>query len=161
MYLVALFGQGQYVEACHGAEIYLNHKLIEEKQLSLSQILQHCEGFLIDISGIKDVYTSTRLQLGAWTPGISKIRNGYNPKCSGDILIEIAPGWNLVNDTTKAVSYGSEAYVNFPIFLYGNNIKAEKITTPVSVERIAPTLSSCMRIRAPNACSAAPLEGVK
>ena len=161
MYLVALFGQGQYVEACHGAEIYLNHKLIEEKQLSLSQILQHCEGFLIDISGIKDVYTSTRLQLGAWTPGISKIRNGYNPKCSGDILLEIAPGWNLINDNTKEVSYCSEAYVNFPIFLYGYNIKAEKITTPVSVERIAPTLSSCMRIRAPNACSAAPLEGVK
>ena len=93
--------------------------------------------------------------------GISKIRNGYNPKCSGDILLEIAPGWNLVNDNTKEVSYCSEAYVNFPIFLYGYNIKAEKITTPVSVERIAPTLSSCMRIRAPNACSAAPLEGVK
>ncbi len=161
MYLVALFGQGQYVEACHGAEIYLNHKLIEEKQLSMSQILQHCEAFLIDISGIKDVYTSSRLQLGAWTPGISKIRNGYNPKCSGDILIEVAPGWNLVNDNTKEVSYCSEAYVNFPIFLYGYNIKPEKITTPVSVERIAPTLTSCMRIRAPNACSAAPLEGVK
>lgn len=161
MYLVALFGQGQYVEACHGAEIYLNHKLIEEKQLSLSQVLQHCEAFLIDISGIKDVYTSSRLQLGAWTPGISKIRNGYNPKCSGDILLEVAPGWNLVNDNTKEVSYCSEAYVNFPIFIYGYNIKAEKITTPVSVERIAPTLASCMRIRAPNACSSAPLEGVK
>lgn len=161
MYLVALFGQGQYVEACHGAEIYLNHKLIEEKQQSLSQILQNCESFLMDISGIKDVYTSTRLQLGAWTPGISKIRNGYNPKCSGDILLEIAPGWNLLNESTKESSYCSEAYANFPIFIYGYGIKAEKISSPVSVERIAPTLAACMRIRAPNACSAAPLEGVK
>ncbi len=161
MYLVALFGQGQYVEACHGAEIYLNHKLIEEKQLSMSLILQHCEAFLIDISGIKDVYTSSRLQLGAWTPGISKIRNGYNPKCSGDILLEIAPGWNLVNDNTREQVYCSEAYVNFPIFIYGYNISPQRITSPVSVERIAPTLAACMRIRAPNACAAAPLEGVK
>ena len=132
MYLVALFGQGQYVEACHGAEIYLNHKLIEEKQLSLSQILQHCEGFLIDISGIKDVYTSTRLQLGAWTPGISKIRNGYNPKCSGDILIEIAPGWNLVNDNTKEVSYCICQLPNFLIriqYKSGKNNNAGKRRT--------------------------------
>lgn len=161
MYLVALLGQGQFVDACHGAEIYLNHKLIEEKQLSLSQVLQNCESFLMDISGIKDVYTSTRLQLGAWTPGISKIRNGYNPKCSGDILLEIAPGWNLANDNTNEVSYWSEAYVNFPIFLYGYNIAPEKISTPVSVESIAPTIASCMRIRAPNACSSPPLAGVK
>lgn len=158
MYLIAVYGQGQYVEACHGSEMYLNHKLIEEKQLNFSDILQRCESFLIDISGIKDVYTSTRLQLGAWTPGISKIRNGYNPKCSGDILIEVAPGWTLVNENTNETCYSSEAYVPFPLFLFGSNIKPEKIETPITVERIAPTLAAFLRIRAPNACSATPLE---
>lgn len=158
MYLSALLGQGQYVEACHGEEIYLNHKLIEDKQLSLSEVLQHCEEFLMDISGVKDVYTSSRLQMGAWTPGISKIRNGYNPKCSGDIIIEVAPGWNLVNESLHESKYCSAAYSNFPIFFYGYNIKPQKIAVPASVERIAPTVASCMRIRAPNACAAAPLQ---
>lgn len=161
MYLIAVYGQGQYVEACHGSEMYLNHKLIEDKQLNFSEILERCESFLIDISGIKDVYTSTRLQLGAWTPGISKFRNGYNPKCSGDILIEVSPGWTLLNENTNETHYSSEAYVPFPLFLFGSDIKPEKIETPITVERIAPTLATCLRIRAPNACSATPLERIR
>lgn len=161
MYLIAVYGQGQYVEACHGTEMYLNHKLVEDKQLNFSEILQRCESFLMDISGIKDVYTATRLQLGAWTPGISKFRNGYNPKCSGDILIEVSPGWTLLNENTNETYYSSEAYVPFPLFLLGGGIKPEKIETPITVERIAPTLAKCLRIRAPNACSAIPLERIR
>ena len=36
MYLMATYGQGQYVEAYYDQQIYLNHKLIEEKQLDLN-----------------------------------------------------------------------------------------------------------------------------
>lgn len=161
MYLAAVYGQGQYVEACHGTEMYLNHKLIEDKQLNFSEVLQRCESFLMDISGIKDVYTSTRLLLGAWTPGISKFRNGYNPKCSGDILIEVSPGWTLLNEDTDETLYSSQAHAPFPLFLFGGGIKAGKTETPVEAERIAPTLAACLRIRAPNACSAMPLEKIR
>ena len=36
-------------------------------------------------------------------------------------------------------------------------MKAETIRTPISIDRIAPTLASVMRIRAPNASTASPL----
>lgn len=157
MYLIAVYGQGQFVESCFGTQVYLNHKLIEDKQINVAELLERAQDFLMQLSGVKDVYTSQRLLQGAWTPGISKIRNGYNPKYSGDITIEVAPGWRYVNAETQENQLVRESYIPFPIVFYGYGISAETIDTPVSVDCIAPTLSKAMRIRAPNACSSAPL----
>ena len=38
MYLMAVYGQGQYVETYYDRQIYLNHKLIEEKKLDLTEV---------------------------------------------------------------------------------------------------------------------------
>lgn len=159
MYLMAIYGQGQYVEANYGNEIYLNHKLLETKQLSLADVLERSQELLMQSDGVKDVYTSQRLLLGAWTPGINRIRNSYNPKCSGDILIQVAPGWRLYNEETKDNRLVKESYVPFPIIFYGCNVQAQTIDTPVTTDCIAPTLAQVMRIRAPNACSTAALTG--
>ena len=46
MYLVPIYGKAQYVEGVSGNNIYLNHKLIEQKQLNLNEVLTRCEEFL-------------------------------------------------------------------------------------------------------------------
>lgn len=157
MYLVAVYGSGQYVESSFGTQLYLNHKLIEQKQINLAEMLERVQDFLLQLSGVKDVYTSTRLLQGAWTPGISRMRGGYNPRYSGDVLIEVTPGWHYVNSTTRENQLVRESYVPFPIIFTGAGIEAEQVVTPVTIDYIAPTLSKAMRIRAPNACSVAPL----
>lgn len=157
MYLVAIYGQGQYVEACQGTQMYLNHRLVETKQINQAEMLERTQDFLLQLSGVKDVYTSQRLISGAWTPGISRIRGGYNPKASGDVMIEVAPGWHYVNEDTRENQLVRESYIPYPIIFFGFNQRPEKVETPVTVDRVAPTLSKAMRIRAPNACSAAPL----
>ena len=121
-------------------------------------MLERCSDFLIQLSGVRDVYTSERLALGAWTPGISKLRNAYNPKCSGDILLQISPGWTLSNENTGEKILSRESYMTFPLFFLGSNVQSEKVVTSVTVDRVAPTLAKAMRIRAPNACAQAPLQ---
>lgn len=157
MYLVAMYGGGNYVETFYNDQIFLDHKLLEQKQLKLSEVLAHCEDFLFQFSGIRDVYTSNRLIQGAWTPGISNVRNGYNPKCSGDITIQVVPGWNLVNEDRHSSKMQRDSFFEFPLIFYGYNIKNEKISTPITVDCIAPTVAHHIRIRAPNGCSTAPL----
>lgn len=157
MYFVAVYGQGQYVEAVYGTQVYLNHKLIEQKQLGLTEMLERAQDFLLQLSGVKDVYTSTRLMQGAWTPGISRIRGAYNPRYSGDVMIEPAPGWHCVSTTPRADRLVRESYIPFPVIFFGQNIVAEEVNTPVSVDCIAPTVARAIRIRAPNACTTAPL----
>lgn len=161
MMLMAIYGQGNYVEATYDDQIYLNHKLITDKQLNLSEMLDRCQELLLQSQGVKDAYSSQRLLLGAWTPGINKIRNSYNPRLSGDILVQVAPGWRLVNETQHQNRLIRESYLNFPIFFFGAEVKSEKIETPVTTDCVAATLASIMRIRAPNACHSAALNVYK
>lgn len=157
MYLIAVYGPGNYVETAIDNQIYLNLKLIESRNLILAEVLERCSAFLIQLSGVKDVYTSQRLALGAWTPGISKLRNAYNPKCSGDILIQVSPGWLLNNEDTHEQSLSRESYLSFPLFFMGAGIVPEKVRIPVTIDQVAPTIAQTLRIRAPNACPQAPL----
>lgn len=157
MYLTAVYGQGNYVEQCFGTQLYLNHKLVEDKQINLTEMLERVEDFLLQLSGVKDVYTSQRLIQGAWTPGISRLRGAYNPQTSGDVLIEVKPGWHYVNADTQEKKLVRESYMPFPIVFFGTGVTPATIGTPVTVDYIAPTLSKAMRIRAPNACGVAPL----
>ena len=43
------------------------------------------------------------------------------------------------------------------MLLLCTGIQAETVKTPVTIDRIAPTIAKVIRIRAPNACSAEPL----
>lgn len=164
MYLVAVYGQGQWVESSLDNEIYLNLKLIEQRNVNLADLLDMASSFIIQLGGVKDVYTSQRLSLGAWTPGISRLRNAYNPHRSGDILVQIAPGWTLLGETSvasvKKQTVSRESYTAFPLFFMGAGIEPCKEETPVTVDRIAPTVAKVLRIRSPNACAQPPLTEV-
>lgn len=155
VYLSAIYGQGRYVEQCFGNQMYLNHKLIEQKRVAMGEMLSRCQEFLLQIAGVADVYTSDRLLAG--NADIQKVRNGFNPTLSGDIAIEVTPGWKLLNQDTQQTFTSRAAAVPFPIIFMGFGLKPQQVDTPVTVDRIAPTLAKAIRIRAPNACSATPL----
>ena len=157
MYLSAVYGQGQYIEASLGNQLYFDLKLVEKKGINFSEMLERSADFLIQLSGVRDVYTSQRLNQGAWTPGIRNLRNAYNPKCSGDIQIQLSPGWRLWNEQTHERLQQRDSYMGFPLYLYGLDLQPEVVTSPVTLDRLAPTLARCLRIRAPNGCSASPL----
>lgn len=156
MYFGAIWGQGHYVETCFSNEIYLNHKLLESKRISLTDATQRAQEFISQIAGVRNVYTSLQLLSGN-NQQIYKIRNGFNPEHNGDILIEVSPGWQLQNDNTQDTKLSRASFTQFPIIFYGAGTKAERIKTPVTIDRIAPTIAKTIRIRAPNACSAEPL----
>ena len=139
MYLGALWGQGKYVEGTYRNQIYLNHQLLESKRLSLTDATQKAKEFLLQISGVK------RVDIHLYEQHI------------GDLVVEVAPGWQLQNDDTHEQIPAKKQLAYFPIIFYGPNIPAERVKTPVSIERIAPTIAKAIRIRAPNACMATPL----
>ena len=158
MYLMASYGEGQYVEAYYDQQIYLNHKLIENKQLSLTEIQEKSAEFLVQFSGVSEVYSAHRLLLGPWSPQIERIRTSFHRKRSGDLLIEILPGWTIMQENSTDNRVVRTADIPAPLILLGGGMKAETIRTPISIDRIAPTLASVMRIRAPNASTASPLD---
>lgn len=155
MYLGAIYGQGRYVEQTYGNQMYLNHNLIEQKRVAISEVLRRSQEFLVQNAGVADVYTSDRLLAG--NDNILKIRNGFNPTISGDIIIEVTPGWKLLNEDTQQTYTSRAGFMPFPIVFMGAGVKPQRVSAKVTVDCIAPTIAKSIRIRAPNACNASPL----
>lgn len=157
MFLMATYGEGQYVETYHNQQIYLNHKLIENKQLNLAEIQDKSADFLIQFSGVNEAYSAHRLLLGAWSPSVELAKNSLHRHRSGDLQIELLPGWSIVEENATDTRVMRHAYIPTPLIFLGAGVKSETIRTPIDITRIAPTLSSVMRIRAPNGSKATPL----
>ncbi len=156
IYFGALWGQGQYVDTYFRNQIFLNRKLLESRKVSIAEATSRAQEFLVQLSGVRNVYTALQLINGD-NEHLSKLRNGFSAERCGDILIETAPGWRLVNEDTQENELSRASYIPFPIIIYGTGIQAEQIKMPVTIDRIAPTIAHAIRIRAPNACSAEPL----
>ena len=156
MYMGAIWGQGKYVEATFRNHIFLNHKLLETKRISVSEATSRAQEIVTMMSGVRNVYTSLQL-LTSQSTLLEKIRNGFNPQRCGDIIIDVAPGWTILNEDTQQSEISVASLTQFPIIFYGAGITAERISTPVTTDRIAPTVTKAIRIRAPNACSSEPL----
>ena len=136
--------------------MFLNHRLLESKRISLTDACQRAQEFLAQMSGVRNVYSGLQL-LTNINEQTRKVRNGYNAERCGDILIEVSPGWRLYNEENQDTLQSRASFVQFPIIFYGAGIKAERIGDHVTIDRIAPTIAKSIRIRAPNACSAEPL----
>lgn len=161
MYLMAVYGQGQYVETYYDRQIYLNHKLIEEKKLDLTEVMNRSCDFVVQMSGVRSAYSSQRILLGAWDPQIEKLRNSFSANCSGDLYIEVMPGWSVISEYSNTQKVIREAYPSVPLIFLGAGVKPEILYTPVKMATVAPTVAHFMRIRAPNAASASPLTGIR
>ena len=156
VYLSAIYGQGTYIEACHKNQMFVNHKLIEQKRLSLHDVLLRCQELLFQSAGVGDVYTSERLLTSG--KDVEKLRAGFKSTLCGDIIIEVAPGWKLYNEKSNEQYTSRLGVASFPIIFYGNGIKPARVTLPVTVDRIVPTVAKAIHIRAPNGCNSETLD---
>ena len=156
MYLGAVYGNAQYVETCYQNQIFLNRQLIDKKGLNISDILTRSKEFILQLSGVRNVYTASQL-INSDSQLLQRIRNGFNQEHCGDLLIEVAPGWELINEDMHTSQITHMAVLPLPIIFYGSHVKSQRVATPVTTDRIAPTIARCIRIRAPNACQAEPL----
>lgn len=156
MYMGAIWGQGKYVEATFRNHIFLNHNLLDKKTISISEATSRAQELLVMMSGVRNVYTSLQL-LTLSNEQIERVRNGYNPEHCGDLVVEAAPGWRVLTENTGESEYSRASFFHFPIIFYGAGMEAQRIQTPVTIDRIAPTIARVIRTRTPNACSAEPL----
>lgn len=156
MYLSAIWGQGNYVETHFRNHIFLNHKLLETKRISIGEATGRTQEIVALMSGVRNVYTSLQLMTSQGQRA-QQIRNAFHPQRCGDIIIEVAPGWRIMDEDTQQSEMSVASFTQFPIIILGAGINAGQMATPVTVDRIAPTIARTIRIRAPNACSAEPL----
>lgn len=157
--LNSLYGQGQWIEGMEDMQLYLNHKLIEQKQLQADDVAREAAKFVSLMSGVDEVFTAQQLLHEDYSQRISRIRNGYRKAGGGDLVIRLQPGWNLrADDRSNPQPQMRQDILPGPAIIFApGRINPQRITTPVEAIQIAPTVARAIRIRAPSACRALPL----
>jgi hypothetical protein len=158
-YLNAIYGQGNWITAYYEKQIYLNHKLIDDSNLKLVDIQQKVADFMLEFNGVANTATGFALQNSNFTEGIfDKFQNSYNQRRSGDIIINLEPGWVESNGhmTSGNSSYSYDVHV--PLIWFGWKVKRRSVLSPVNLIDIAPTLSTLMGITWPNGATGNPIK---
>jgi len=158
MYLMATYGSGNWVEGYYNEQIYLNKKLVENQNLNWNEILRKAAEFIARFSGVQDVITAQQWFVDDAGRSV-EFRRGMNKKLSGDIFIELQPGWTVVNDNqSNKTDYTREKAILSPLILFGGNVRKEHVYRPIRATEIAPTVAFILRIRSPNGAQDAPLQ---
>ncbi len=157
-YLNVVYGRGEWVKAYYAQQLFLNRDLIEDSKLNLSEVQQKAAQFLIQFTGVANTVTATTLQSEYFSDGIfSKIQKSYNQKRSGDVLVNLDPGWIEKNGETTSANSSYSYDTHVPLIWYGWKIRRATIFDKVDIEDIAPTISYFLNIASPNASTGQPI----
>ena len=152
------YGDENWILSFTNNQIFLDRKLVAEKDLNLEKVQQEVAGFLLQFDGIKETYTATDMRRNEYNSGRKKLAQmGYNYKASGDVILTMEPAWlaNASKGTTHGTSYKYDTHV--PIVFYGWGIKPGHSARYATVTDIAPTLAVLLHTRFPNGTTGEPI----
>jgi len=163
MFLMAKYGNGQWVTAFHNSQFFLNADLADKNSVDISTMRGQAAAFLARMSGVQRVTTIDDLISGANDNERSDaLRRNTDVRLAGDLFIDILPGWELVDDfnipSLKRANPTVKALTTAPVFIMGPGIKPIRIADVVDARSIAPTVARILRIRSPNGSDSSPLD---
>ncbi|SFU17342.1 Type I phosphodiesterase / nucleotide pyrophosphatase [Algoriphagus locisalis] len=157
-HIAAKYGVGKWIKNYSNGQLFLNHELIQERELNQEDLENEIAQFLLKADGIKEVYTGTAMRTREFTQGRAmRLQMGYNHKASGDILIVLEPAWLSGGDTGTSHGTGYSYDTNVPILFYGWNVPAGESSRYTTITDIVPTLSMMLNIKLPNGSTGQPI----
>lgn len=159
LYFMAQYGQEKWVTSYHDGAFYLNTSLIEEKGLSINEMRIKAADFLIQVSGVGRTHTYDQLVSEKKLSIDEVIYQSFHAKRSGDILIELEPGWveEFPDGSLKARPSRNR---DLSALFFGSKIPAKLIKQSYQVIDVASTISTLLNISYPNGNIGTPIKEV-
>ena len=159
-FLNTQYGFADWVVDYNNNSLYLNHRIIFERGMNLAEIQSTAAAFALQFRGVAQAVTASALQNNHFSGGaLQKIQNGFYPKHSGDIVINLMPGW--IEEAEGQVSLSGSMYeydAHVPLLWYGAGIPRRSIHSPVDPTDIAPTLARILGINRPDAATGSEIQ---
>lgn len=150
LYFMAKYGQGKWVQSYHDGAFNLNNQLIQEKNMSITDMRRQTADFLLEVSGVAKCFTYQDL-LDVYSKTQNSVTQAFHPKRSGDVIIELEPGWAEELDNGNIVSRPPQNRQT-PVVFFGAGVPSKVVKRVCPIVDIAPTLSTIMQIGFPNGC---------
>lgn len=159
-FIGAQHGNGEWILGYIDRAFYLNHNLIYEKGLSIADLQHDVATFLMQLRGVSHAVSAEALRSTYFGSGYGrKIQNGYYPRRSGDVVVNLMPDWIEEREGIRSTSGSMYRYdTHIPLVIYGGGIAAATIDTPVDMTSLAPTQARILGIDAPSAAEGAAIE---
>ncbi len=159
--LISKFGEGNWILSSMNYQLYLNHNLLQAKNVTVQQIYNVVKDVLYKIPGFSAVVNLndvSNTMLNSYT--LNLVRNGYYEKRSGDIMMIPEPNYfyGYSKGTTHGTGYNYDTHV--PLLFYGWKIPNGESSERVSISDITPTLADLLNILPPNGSVGRPLTDI-
>lgn len=161
-FLNVRYGVGNWVVAYSDLCLWLNHNLIYERGLNLAEVQNEVAIFAMQFGGVSHALAATAMRTSYFGSGYARrMQNSFYPRRSGDVILNLMPGWIVEQDRCRSASgsmYGYDTEV--PLVFYGKEAGAIRINRPVDMTAVAPTLARLAGVREPAASEGSPLEEI-
>ncbi len=147
-YLNATYGVAEWIQMYNEEQVFLNHKLIEDKEKSLEEIQDKVALFLNQFEGVKAAVPAGVLEKGNLNnPRFKILENSYCVQRSGDVLLLLEEGWQPVHKFNET-DYSTQNMA--PVIFYGSMVKHGNIIQQVELIDIVPTICKFIDILPPD-----------
>ncbi len=145
-------------------QIYLDEVQMEFLGLNRNEVERFVADEIKLWDGVKYVYTSSEMSRSNGADGLTEmIRNGYEPKRSGNVIFVLESGYlaksNDSEEARKGTSHGSPFNydTHVPLLWYGKNIPKKEVFERVEIIDIVPTLAQILNLQNPSCTMGLPI----
>ena len=146
-------GNGEWVLGYIDRAIYLNHDLIIEKGLSLKDMQHDVATFMMQLRGVSHAVAAEAMRNTYFGSGYGrKIQNGFYPRRSGDVIINLMPEWIEEKENVRSSSGSMYLYDReVPLIIFGGGVTKGKYSQKVDMTSLATTEARLLGIGSPSA----------
>ena len=161
--IIARYEGDRWVTGYSNRRLYFDRREAFERGLSLDEVQRRASDFALQFRGIARVVPSCDLRGGAASDAyMQRLRNGYFPKRSGDLLVDLVPG--RIEERAGVRSSAGSAYdydTHVPLVMAGGGLPHARVEEPVDMASLPVTLARILGIQRPEAATAEALPVVE
>ena len=159
-FLNVRYGMGEGVRDYNENSIWLNHNLIYERGLNLAEVQNEVAIFAMQFGGVSHALAATAMRTSYFGSGYARrLQNSFYPRRSGDVAVNLMPGWIEERDRCYSSSGSMYGYdTDVPLIFYGAGTPAQRIRRQVDMTCVAPTVARLLEISEPAASEGEVLE---
>lgn len=144
-YLDLLYQKGDWIVGYANQQYYLNQQMLDKVKIPTEQVQRQAADFLSQFEGVATAYPL----IVKWAETNDAYSNTVHPYRSGDVFVELLPGWRDASDVYLVKGQRSVFNNHVPLIIFGGKQPAKTISSPVFMQQLAPTLSKLIGIPSP------------
>ncbi|WP_394908065.1 alkaline phosphatase PafA [uncultured Mesonia sp.] len=139
------------IENISNNQLFLNHELIQEKNIDALALAEDIKAFLLAQPEISRVFTRSEIEMNAATEKTKLlIQNGFHQKRSGDLVFGFLPNYISYPEKGSTHGTGFNYDTHAPLLFYGKGIRKGSSFNKTYITDIAPTIAALLGIANPN-----------